>query len=820
MPSPPCRSLARLRGPLLWAALAAHAAGCGGPTGRDPVPHRGVPPGPVTTRQTSAQGLRVDRTRRPQGSLAVLLAVLPTEIAARPTRRAELSARALRLATGLAPIGGHAVAETLGGAPSIRIEAPVSRLADAALTLASELELPPPPPGAGVWVLGDALDALGALGAPDPQAPPVGRPYLVIVDTAESGGRDDRDAIDRLLKALAALPAAPRPAGPADHPSRPPGPIQIVRQGVKSARVALEWPLGNLNNDVLARGRAELLASVLARGADSRVGRAFGAAGLEQAEVEAELRVMEGGATALVLSAQVGPGDLDAAFKLILEAGPGPVMAPITSSELARARAARSDRLAFERLSGPELARRRALSLAIDPTGASEDEIDAALDAVTPDARLALGNGLLPESLRGAIATPIVDAGVDDRLWAESLAELVRAPATRAETASTRAGLYALGEALSVQVETRPTEPVVSFDLRIDGGARAEPPELPGVAALVAQVLGRAGESAAFPLEARLDSDALHLSLTVPAERWQEGLALLARRLSRWPTRPDTFEDARGAAQHTLADRQANHAALARALAEQAAADGALCRDPAGTLAGLADRTAVEARNFSEGLLGGRTLGFTVVGPEPDERLLAAVRTALSGLGRGRSAVPEATASFPRQPGTISARIERRTDGGPTAVAIAYPFADLQPQDRAAAEVLAAVVGPATLAVHPGRTWLVVTREGGDPTELEKAVVEAVTRAALSGPGESGLVRARAQVQGEVAAAADAAPGRAALLARAWQEGSPFSGDGGPDRLMQAIEAVSGPDVRALAARLPPLDGAIVAVVGPTAVTH
>ena len=212
MPSPPCRSLARLRGPLLWAALAAHAAGCGGPTGRDPVPHRGVPPGPVTTRQTSAQGLRVDRTRRPQGSLAVLLAVLPTEIAARPTRRAELSARALRLATGLAPIGGHAVAETLGGAPSIRIEAPVSRLADAALTLASELELPPPPPGAGVWVLGDALDALGALGAPDPQAPPVGRPYLVIVDTAESGGRDDRDAIDRLLKALAALPERRRQA--------------------------------------------------------------------------------------------------------------------------------------------------------------------------------------------------------------------------------------------------------------------------------------------------------------------------------------------------------------------------------------------------------------------------------------------------------------------------------------------------------------------------------------------------------------------------------------------------------------------------------
>jgi predicted Zn-dependent peptidase len=779
---------------LLFSSL---AAACGGPPTRPPAPPR-IEAG--TTRSDSratAGGALVDVTVRPGSSQATLLLLQPTPAASRPGVRARLAARAAALSEAVRALGAELGVETLAGAPGLAFTVPDARLGELLTLLAERLSAPLPadaPTSPSPLLPGDTLDALGAAEA---TTPPV---VLLVHGEGSVGPVTGLDALAEVERAWLGGAAAPS-ASPAHRGPR----VEILRRGSGPARVAQAWTM-----PAAASGAAELLAMVLAGSPESRLARALGPAGLEGATVQAELRPDAGGGERLVLTLQTGADEVDTAWQLVTRVVTELAASPVTSAELARARATLADRLAFERSTSGDLARRRAaMLLRRSAPLPPEAEFDRALDALDLEPIQALGAALAGGTPTGIVATPTADAEVDDALWAESLAEASRQrPVSGTGATEARPGVYTLAPGLTLLAHPRPSDTVVAFELRIAGGALAEPPELPGAGALAAAVLGRPLESPPFPMQGRLGRDHLALSIVAPAERWTEALDVLSRRISRWPQRADVFEDARARVQQGRAARQSDPARWAWGLAEQGLGDPALSRDLLGTASGLADRTGVEVRNFIESRVDGAPMTLVTVGPIATERLIPAIRAALGPLARA--------ADLPTPPAVPRGlRLERSVDADTTCAAVGYPLPDLRDRQFATAEVLAALVAPAGVVRRGAGLALLVTRCAPDADAALAAIVTAVERVSLSGspPGEQ--LQARTRLAAQLARTIEAPAGMAAWLAEIEAAHAPFTGEDAAEHWHDALLSVDGPAVRAMAQSLPDLQAAVVAIVGP-----
>jgi predicted Zn-dependent peptidase len=777
--------------------VAGLVAACGGPPTRPPAP---PPIAAGTTRSDSraaASGALVDVTVRPGSSQATLLLLRPAPAASRPTLRAALSARATALTEPVRALGGELAVETLAGAPGLSFTVPDTRLGELLTMLAARLGTPLPvetPAGVSALLPGDALDALGAGGG---TTPPV---VLLVHGEGSVGpvvGLDTLAEVERIWAAQSPAQTLKARAG---------GPrVEILRRGSGPARVAQAWPV-----PAAPPGAAELLATVLAGSPESRLARALGPAGLEGATVQAELRPDAGGGERLVLTVQAGADEVDTAWHLLTRVVTELAASPVTSAELARARATMADRLAFDRSTSGDLARRRgAMLLRQSAPLPPEADFDRALDALDPQPVQVLGAALAGGTPTGIVATPTADAEVDDALWAESLAEGSRQrPVAGTGATEARPGVFTLAPGLTLLAHPRPSDTVVAFELRVAGGALAEPPELPGVGALAAAVLGRPLESPAFPMQGRLGRDHVALSVVAPAERWTEALDVLSRRIARWPQRADVFEDARVRVQQSRAGRQSDPARWAWALAEQGLGDPTLSRDLLGTASGLADRTGVEVRNFIESRVDAAPMTLVVVGPITTDRLVPAIRAALGPLAR-----PATEAAQTRPPRAL--RLERSVDADSTCVAVGYPLPNLRDRQFATAEVLAALVAPAGVVRRGSGLALLVERCARDADAAIAGVVTAVERVAISGSPPGELLQARTRLSAQLARTIEAPGGMAAWLAEIESAHAPFTGQDAAEHWHDALLSVDGPAVRAMAESLPNLDAAVVAVVGP-----
>jgi predicted Zn-dependent peptidase len=794
---PPARGLAA---PLLCACT--WLTGCGAA----PVNLPGVPPtaGPSTaTRSRASASHLLDLTERPGTAVAVVALAVPAVPDARPALRARLDARLPALRAALAPWAATVGLASVDGAPTVWIEAPTSAyagvleaLGDALAAEAGDAAHSPSP----ALLPGDALDALTGEGARP------GRPVVVVVRGPLATGAVEAEspqleALGRHLASLASAPSHRAGAAATRGPS-----VRVLRRGGAVAHLAMAVALP----DTAAAPGAELLAALLAGGAESRLSRALTAAGLDAATAAAELRPGPGVGT-LVLGASLRPDDADAAWRVLASVRRGLRETPPTSAEVARARAHLADRDAFARGTASAFARRRVQRLVrADDAVETEHTLDARLDAWTTAALGGLAAEVARAPVRGLLTTPTVDAEVDDDLWAESLAEAVRpeGPAGLAAP-EVRPGVHRLTDGLDCVVHSRSLDTLVGLELRISGGAALEPPELPGVAALATAVVGRPADAAAFEVSARLERDAVILSVTAPAERFPEALELIGRRLARFPQRADVFEEARLRVSGRRAALQTDALALSVALAEQGFADPRVGRDLLGTPAGLAERTPVEIRSFLEARIASRPMTLAVVGPLEAARVLPAVRAVLGPFAAG---APSAPAAALRPP---PARLSRHVDADRTCVAAAYALPAGSSSD-AAAEILAALLRPATRIDGPTGAALVVARCAPTVDEARTALATDVGRLAVSGPIAPALLAARRLVAAEHARNGDAPVTLAARLAEAATRGLPVDGDDPAARWTDRLEAVGAGELRTLAAALPPLNEAVQGIAGPS----
>ena len=814
MPPDPRRFLFRLPGPGLcvrpvrlatWVLLGALEA-CGGPPRARPESPRPEAGATASDSRTTSLGVLLDVTSRPGSNLAALVLAWPVPVGERAPIRALLARRAEALRVHLAPLGAEAATATLAGVPALIVSAPDARLAELLPALAAGLEeaLPATPPAVTPLLPGDTLDALGVGmqgGGPAPGHPAVlmvhGRERLVAPDSAGALELDGVLAAWARMTAAQALPSAPIAS---------PGPVVVLRRGAGPARLALSYPIAS---DATS-GAAELLRAILAGGDESRLARALGPAGLERAQVSGELRRGASGER-MVLSVELPPEDVDTGWHLVDRVIDELTVSPITSVELARARAWLADHLAFERATATALAHRRAVQLLRhDGPLPPEAEFDRAVDMLSAAHVQHLAAALGDADPTGLVVTPAADAEVDDALWAESLAEMSRRGRPAGASApERRPGVFEVTDALQLVTHTRRADTVVAFELRISGGVLAEPPELPGVAALAVALMARPLESAPFPLQGRVARDHLVLSVRAPAERWTDALELLARRVSRWPQRAETLEDARQRTLQSRAAQQSDPRRLARALVEQGLGDSTLTRDLFGTAEGLSERTGVEVRNFLDGRVSGQRMTLVVVGRIEPGRLIPAVRAAFGPLARATMLASPLAAPRP-------ARFERRVDGELACAAVGYPLPTLRGREFAAVEVLAALVAPARISRCGTRAALLVERCGQDAQAALVEIVTSVERVALTGsvPGELDAVRAR--LMGQLARTADSPEAMATWLADAESLHSPFTGPDAVEHWRDALLAVDAPLLRSIAHGLPPLHAAVSALVGPT----
>jgi predicted Zn-dependent peptidase len=805
LPRPPARG--RL-GRVLCLALA--SVGCGAtPTGPGPLPPVSGKPAPTTSSHAFETHL-LDVTVRAGASTAVLIAGIPTSPTERPAARARLAAYRAALSRDAGGPRSVAEVEVVDGVPALRIEVPASAYLEALAMLRTTLDAPvttadPETRGPAAALPGDVLDALGA------EAAPPGRPGLVVVRGALSAADEAREAelfasIGGRLSAL----ASGRP--PARNATAAPGPkVRVLRRGGRAAYLALAVALPG--DDAITG--AELIAALLAGAPESRLERALAGAGLEGATAATALRRSASG-PALVVGLTLRPDDAEAGWRLVASVRRALRETPPTSSEAARARAHLADRVAFARGTTAALAAHRAARIFLtDDAVPDESENAARLDALTTAGIGRLADELAAAPIRGLLVTPSVESEVDDDLWAESLAEAAGSGGPPAVAApEVRPGVFRLADGLSAVVHTRPGDTLVAIEVRLSGGASLEPPELPGVGVLAAAVAGRPAEHRALEVDWRFERDAVVLTVTAPAERFSEAVDLLGRRLARFPQRADVFEEARARVETKRAQRQAEPLALAFALAEQGFFDPRLGRDLLGTPSGLAERTPIEARSFLEARIAARPMTITVVGPVEPPVALPTLRATFAALAAD---APSESGAPPAPPAT---HLERPIDAARTCVAAAFPM----PVPRAAGErqdavgdLLAVLLRPARHMRGPNGAALLVGRCADDATAARVALATDLGRLATSGPTPIVLETARRAAEAEFARACEAPAGLATRLSEGAARGLAVGDDDPVARGIDRLEAVTPPEIRTLAAALPPLDAAVIGIAGRTA---
>lgn len=399
--------------------------------------------------------------------------------------------------------------------------------------------------------------------------------------------------------------------------------------------------------------------------------------------------------------------------------------------------------------------------------------------------------------------------------------------------------MFTLGNGLRVVLEENHAAPVVAVQLWLAAGAADDPAGQEGAANVICHLLrrslratGPAGLEARSGAWTSYDETVLHTLLAAPF--LDDGLRALAGAVTTPAMTAADFEAARAAARADLRTTRADPPHIAAAGALAAAFSAHPYRRPLlGTEATLGDLTLDGLRGFFERAYGPAQATLVVVG-DFDGRTARARAEALFGAWRPTGA----PAARPREPAQAEPHVVVSTaDVADPELALAWKTPDFRDDDRAALQVLAAVLGQGARTrlddelvrnrqlARTTRAFLFAARDGGvlvtsatlgaGPVEETVAVLlEEVARLGRDGPTREELSRARTLVERqEVAqkASVDGYAGRLGLYAT-------VAGD--PDleaAHLKRLRDVDGKQVQAVAARFLRAANLSVAVTLPAA---
>jgi zinc protease len=333
---------------------------------------------------------------------------------------------------------------------------------------------------------------------------------------------------------------------------------------------------------------------------------------------------------------------------------------------------------------------------------------------------------------------------------------------------------FTLSDGLHVVLEENHAAPVVALQVWMEVGSADDPPGLEGAANVVQHLMQRAarGGGATPASEARTgawtsyDETVVHTLVAAPFV--DDGLRALSSALTSpsAPTAAD-FEAARAEARADLRATRGDPQRLAAAAAMATAFSVHPYRRPLlGTDGTLADLTLGRLRAFYEQAWGAPQATLVIVG-DFDARAIREKLASLFGAWR-RGTAPSPRAHEPEQ---TEPRVAVSTaDIGDAELALAWRTADFRADDRAALELLAAVLGqgPRTRLddefvrnrqmARDTRAFLFAARDAGllvtsatlgagPIEETTAAILDEVGRLAREGPTREELARARTFVE-------------------------------------------------------------------------
>ncbi len=541
----------------------------------------------------------------------------------------------------------------------------------------------------------------------------------------------------------APLPEPPAHAGPR---------VRVVRRPGPQARLLVGFPLPP--GDAAQAAAVDVLAVLLGQGPDSRLARAAAAEGLTATDVTA-YAWRPAGPGLFVAGFAVAPGDVDAAWRVLLEqvlllADGGPGAAEVARASAAVARDARFD---VETAVGRA---RRTAAFTFRLGEQAEAAYDEALATLHPAAVGRVAGALLaPAALDAVVALP--PAGRDEPADVDRAADLSAVAlewASAGAAADDAPGVFRLGPASRLVVDALPGSGTVSIHAAALGGVAADPPDRAGTAAVVARLLARPVSGAdGARVRGRVRSDAVVLEVTVPADEAETWLSHVARRLRRGDFGTDDLDRARGEVE--AAQRRARSdpdRALRRAL--DAALHGAAHpagREPLGRADALVTLRAEDARAWFERHVAAAPLVIAVAGDVEPSRVA-------SVLARGLAGRPTEAPPGPAAPPARDTGAPRALAGpGPIArLAYGFPMGVLEEPAAAVVDVLAELLAGPDGPV-PGTDTRVLTelrRDGGhlawrvagapDALDAVRAALGAAIRGLASAPPDGAAVdRAR-----------------------------------------------------------------------------
>jgi len=399
--------------------------------------------------------------------------------------------------------------------------------------------------------------------------------------------------------------------------------------------------------------------------------------------------------------------------------------------------------------------------------------------------------------------------------------------------------VFALGDGVRVVLEENHAAPVVAMQLWLAVGAADEPEGQEGAANVIRHLLrrslratGAAGIDARSGAWTSYDETVVHTLVATPFV--DDGLRALAGAITTPALTAADFEAARAAARADLRTTRADpsHVAAASALAAAFSAHP-YRRALLGTEATLGDLTLDRVRAFYDRAYGPAQTTLVVVG-DFDARAVRARASALFGAWRPATA----PAARPAEPAQAEPHVVVATaDVADPELALAWKTPDFRDEDRAALQVLAAVLGQGARTrlddelvrnrqlARGTRAFLYAARDGGllvtsatlgaGPVEETAAVLlEEVARLGRDGPTRDELSRARTLVERQEVAQKASVDGYARRL------GLYATVAGDPDleaAHLKRLREVDGKQVQTVAARFLRAANLSVAVTLPAA---
>lgn len=383
--------------------------------------------------------------------------------------------------------------------------------------------------------------------------------------------------------------------------------------------------------------------------------------------------------------------------------------------------------------------------------------------------------------------------------------------------------VFTLGDGMRVVLEENHAAPVVAMQVWLGVGAADDPDGQDGAANIVRHLLRRslrpgaaAGGNSRSGAWTSYDETVVHTLVATPFV--DDGLRALAGAIVNAAMTPADFEAARAAARADLRTTRADPPRVAAAAALAAAFSAPPYRRPLlGTEATLSDLTIERVRAFFDRSYGPAQATLVVVG-DFDAR---AVRVAAGTLFGGWR---PATAPAPRahEPGQADAQVTVTTaDIADPELALAWKTPPFRDEDRAALQVLAAVLGQGARTrlddelvrnrqlARETRAFLFAARDGGllvtsatlgagAVEDTAAALLEEVARLGRDGPTRDELGRARTLVERQEVAQKASVDGYARRL------GLYATVGGDPDAEaahLKRVRDVDGKQVQKVAAR-------------------